>query len=119
MHGAWIEEVIGIRNVHIRGIHLRLPGYGRDREAKGPTLEIFQYNHIAASPGLPAINGAGYAHIAFLVDDVEACLHKLLASGGRKLGEIVVQELDNVGILTVVYTRDPEGNIVEIQNWQT
>ena len=71
------------------------------------------------SPGLPAINGAGYAHIAFLVDDVEACLHKLLASGGRKLGEIVVQELDNVGILTVVYTRDPEGNIVEIQNWQT
>lgn len=119
IRGAWIEEVTGIRDVHIRGIHLRLPGYERGPESEGPTLEIFQYDHIAASPGLPAINGAGFAHIAFLVDDVAACLDMLLANGGHKLGEMVVQELEYVGILTVVYARDPEGNIVEIQNWQT
>ena len=41
MKGNWLDRGTGIENVHIQGIHLRLPGHG----PTGPTLEIFQYNH--------------------------------------------------------------------------
>ena len=112
LKGDWIERATNIENVHIRGIHLRLPGY-----EDGPTLEIFQYNGSNNAAGLPAVNQPGYAHIAFLVDDVDTYLQKLLRWGGSKVGETVQQEIANVGALTLVYARDPEGNIVEIQNW--
>jgi catechol-2,3-dioxygenase len=29
-----------------------------------------------------------------------------------------VKEIEGVGVLTVVYAKDPEGNIVEIQSWK-
>lgn len=35
-----VERCTGVPGAEVRGIHLRLPGYGDD----GPTLEIFQYN---------------------------------------------------------------------------
>ncbi len=113
LSGTWIDRVVNIKNVRIRGIHLRLPGY-----EDGPTLEIFQYNGNNDAPGLPAVNHPGYAHIAFIVDDVDTYLQKLLRGGGSKLGETVEQNIENVGFLTLVYARDPEGNIVEILNWQ-
>ena len=39
MSGEWIDRITMIRDVHIEGIHLRLPGYDN-----GPTLEIFSYD---------------------------------------------------------------------------
>ncbi|MGD0153746.1 MAG: VOC family protein [Thermacetogeniaceae bacterium] len=113
LEGAWIDRATDIKDVHIRGMHLRLPGY-----QDGPTLEIFQYNKQAEEDGLPAINKPGFGHIAFLVDNVQIIYDKLIKNGGSKWGEIVVQEIAGVGILTFVYARDPEGNIIEIQNWQ-
>ena len=37
LSGSWIEELTGIENVSVRGIHLQLPGY----DNASPTLEIF------------------------------------------------------------------------------
>jgi predicted enzyme related to lactoylglutathione lyase len=36
MSGAWLDDVTSLRDAHLTGVHLRLPGYGDD----GPTLEI-------------------------------------------------------------------------------
>jgi predicted enzyme related to lactoylglutathione lyase len=113
LSGEWIDRVTNIKDVHIRGIHLRLPGY-----SDGPTLELFQFNQGFGADELPAVNQTGFAHLAFSVDDVDYFLRKLIESGGSKLGELVEQEIEGVGILTVVYGRDPEGNIIEIQNWK-
>jgi predicted enzyme related to lactoylglutathione lyase len=113
LSGQWIDRVTNIKDVHIRGIHLRLPGY-----SDGPTLELFQFNQGFGADELPAVNQTGFAHLAFSVDDVDYFLRKLIESGGSKLGELVEQEIEGVGILTVVYGRDPEGNIIEIQNWK-
>ena len=33
------------------------------------------------------------------------------------LGEIAKIEISGVGVLTIAYARDPEGNIIEVQNW--
>jgi predicted enzyme related to lactoylglutathione lyase len=110
--GSWLDKGTGVNNASIKGTHLRLPGM----EDNGPTLEIFQYENTEKRL-LPAANREGFAHIAFHVDDVRGIYEKGLKHGGCKLGEITTKEIEGVGILTFVYMTDPEGNIIEIQNW--
>src|SRR5206468_4875791 len=110
--GAWLDSVTSLRNAHLTGIHLRLPGYGDD----GPTLEIFSYDQLIES-GLSTPNRSGFGHIAFAVEDVDEALHDVIAAGGGAVGNIETTKVEDVGTLRVVYTRDPEGNIVELQKW--
>ncbi len=113
LFGEWIDKATNIQNVRIKGIHLRLPGY-----IDGPTLEIFEYEPGKDGNIPSAIDMHGLGHIAFEVESVEQIQAKLLAHGGSKLGELIKKEYEGIGILTMVYSRDPEGNIIEIQNWQ-
>jgi predicted enzyme related to lactoylglutathione lyase len=112
LSGAWLDSVNWVPGAHLRGVHLRLPGY----DADGPTLEIFSYDQLIES-GLPAANQCGFAHIAFAVDDVDQALEAVIAAGGGAVGKIATAAVDDVGMLRVVYARDPEGNIVELQKW--
>jgi len=112
MSGAWLDSVTSLRSAHLTGIHLRLPGYGDD----GPTLEIFSYDQLIES-GLSTPNRCGFGHIAFTVEDVDEALHDVIAAGGGAVGNIETTKVEDVGTLRVVYTRDPEGNIVELQKW--
>jgi catechol 2,3-dioxygenase-like lactoylglutathione lyase family enzyme len=112
MSGAWLDSVASLRNAHLTGLHLRLPGYDDD----GPTLEIFGYDQLMECE-LPAANQCGFAHIAFAVDDVDEALRAVIAAGGGAVGDIATTKVDGVGTLHVVYARDPEGNIVELQKW--
>jgi len=65
----------------------------------------------------PVPNEPGFAHVAFAVDDVEKALETVISAGGGSVGEIAITEVDGVASLQVVYARDPEGNIVELQKW--
>ncbi len=113
LSGDWIDRLTRINNVHIKGVHLRLPGH-----SDGPTLEIFSYSEPEPGPERPLINRVGFGHIAFHVDDVEEVFNKLLSHGGSAYGELVQTEMNNLGTLTVIYAIDLEGNIIEIQNWK-
>jgi catechol 2,3-dioxygenase-like lactoylglutathione lyase family enzyme len=113
LSGDWIDRLTNLEDAKIRGIHLRLPG-----SESGPTLEIFEYNHKTGKAVLKAVNEPGFGHIAFRVEDVYAILDMLLLHGGSRYGELVTREIENLGIITVIYTRDPEGNIIELQHWQ-
>src|SRR5437016_10979413 len=108
----WLDKVNAVPNAHLTGVHLRLPGYGED----GPTLEIFGYDELV-DRGMPAANQCGFAHIAFAVDDVDQALEAVIAAGGGTVGRVATTQVDGVGALRVVYARDPEGNIVELQKW--
>jgi len=112
LSGPWLEEAVSVPDVHIRGMHLRLPGYGDG----GPTLEIFQYSPELPHP-VPAANRPGFGHIAFAVGDVEAAREAVLAAGGSDLGKVIHREIPGAGIITFVYMTDPEGNILELQRW--
>ena len=112
MSGSWLDSVTSLGNAHLTGVHLRLPGCEQD----GPTLEIFSYDELVER-GMPAANHCGFAHIAFAVDDVDQALQAVIAAGGGVVGKIATTELPGVGVLRVVYARDPEGNIVELQKW--
>lgn len=112
MSGAWLDNVTALPNAHLTGVHLRLPGYGEN----GPTLEIFSYDELIER-GMPAANQCGFAHIAFAVNDVDQALQAVIAAGGGTVGRVATTGVDGVGVLRVVYARDPEGNIVELQKW--
>jgi len=108
----WVERCTGVPGAEIRGVHLRLPGYGNG----GPTLEIFQYNKTKRRLET-AINRPGLAHLAFEVDDVQAAADMVFAAGGGRVGDLVAAEIRGAGTVTLIYVTDPEGNIIELQKW--
>ena len=112
-HGDWLAKGTGVGQAQLEGVHLSLPGW----ETDGPTLEIHQYSSI-----IPQQNGApnkrGLGHIAFEVDNVQEILDKIISKGGAANGEVSHCYIDEFGELTFVYARDPEGNLIELQNWQ-
>ena len=110
LSGDWLERGTAVHGAHLRGIHLRLPGHG----GEGPTLEIFSYNVVLAGPP-PHANNAGFAHIAFAVEDVAQAREVVLAAGGSAVGPIESVVLPGAGKITWTYLRDPEGNIIELQ----
>lgn len=110
LSGAWLDRATGIEGARIRGVHLRLPGYGDG----GPTLEVFQYEP-ERDGYVPAPNRPGLGHLAFAVEDVEATRIRVLELGGGALGETVEVGITGVGGLRFAYLTDPEGNIVEVQ----
>lgn len=110
--GEPFQALTAIPNARARGCHLLLPGHGE----LGPTLEIFQFDPQPPESG-KALNQPGFAHIAFEVDDVEAKRAEVLARGGQDLGELVDLEIPGAGGLRLMYMRDPEGNLIELQRW--
>lgn len=113
-HGDTLAAGTGIQGAHLRGVHLRLPGFGD----AGPTLEVFNYN-ILADRGVSAVNRPGFGHIAFQVDDVLAAQTAVLAAGGSAIGEIVTLQVATGASVTWCYVADPEGNIIELQSWSS
>ena len=111
MQGEWIDNMTGLKNIHVQGIHLALPGYD-----EGPTLEIFGYNKHEERAS-PAINMIGLTHIAFRVDNVAKYADRVLDHGGSFYGKLIQAHIYEVGNLEAVYMKDPEGNIVELQRW--
>ncbi len=110
--GPQLEAGTGIRGARLRGVHLRLPGFGDD----GPTLEVFSYNLLEAR-GKTAVNRPGFGHVAFSVDDVAVAQQAVLEAGGHIVGEVVTLQAATGARVTWCYVTDPEGNIVELQSW--
>jgi len=114
LHGRWLEDLTGIESAHIVGEHLLLPG------TSDATLEIFRYDPAFDLDGgtpLYPVNRPGFGHIAFEVVNVEDAVAALREHGGATVGDVVSVGYEDGRTLTVVYARDPEGNIIELQAW--
>lgn len=106
---AWSEDndtfntIIGMRGSAARFCMLRGPNC---------YLELFEYSSPASSedPRLRQASDRGLRHMMFEVDDVGAAWSKV-----RELGGIVMNEPVSVpGGPTVIYCRDPFGNLLEL-----
>jgi predicted enzyme related to lactoylglutathione lyase len=62
----------------------------------------------------PAVNETGYAHLALEVDDLHDTVSTVVRSGGSLQGEITNFGTQDQPHL-IVYVRDPEGNILELE----
>jgi catechol 2,3-dioxygenase-like lactoylglutathione lyase family enzyme len=113
LSGKWLSNGTGVKNAKIKGAHLRLPGYDKT----GPTLEIFEYSETEEQADQIA-NRKGYGHLAFEVDNVQDVVFKAMNFGAKTYGQIAKKNIDGLGLLTFIYIKDPEGNIIEIQNWE-
>ena len=111
LKGQWVEDFSGVKNAEVQGEHLLLPGYGED----GPTLEIYSYNEMHEKE--KAVNGVGFGHIAFGVDNVAEVLEAVIQKGGTQVGKLLTHNYPNGTSITFVYCRDIEGNILELQKW--
>jgi len=111
--GKWLEKGTGLENAKLEGAHLLLSGYGEN----GPTLEIYQYENVEKQDFVSP-NKRGFGHIAFEVECVEIVLENLVRNGGEAFGEITKRLVENVGVITFIYARDPEGNLIELQSWK-
>jgi catechol 2,3-dioxygenase-like lactoylglutathione lyase family enzyme len=112
IRSADLDAATGLRDAHLTGAHLRLPGHGET----GPTLEIFSYDTIAEHQGA-RVDRPGWGHIAFGVPDVPAALDAVLAAGGGCLGDIITTRTADGRGVTWVYATDPDGNLLELQAW--
>jgi catechol 2,3-dioxygenase-like lactoylglutathione lyase family enzyme len=88
LRGVWLDLATGLRDAHLTGVHLRLPGHGPD----GPTLDVFSYDDLCPQ-STPVANRLGFGHIAFHVEDVAATLAQVLAAGGTALGEVAENDV--------------------------
>jgi len=113
LSGDWIDQMTGIKGSHIQGVHLALPGFENP-----PTLEIFGFDPGSDSIEDIPVNRKGIRHLAFHCEDIDSVIEKFIACGGSKLNEAVEQTYPGYGEFRGIYMKDPEGNIVEIQNWK-
>src|SRR5699024_10875553 len=111
--GEFLDKGTGLKSAKLQGAHLSLPGY----EKNGPTLEIYQYEIIENQKDIQP-NKKEFGHIEFEGENVEKILDKVLSNGGQRLREITKKKIEGKGEITFVYVRDPEGNLIELQNWK-
>jgi predicted enzyme related to lactoylglutathione lyase len=112
IRSADLDGATGLRDAHLTGAHLRLPGLGEG----GPTIEIFTYDELEPQPDA-RVDRPGWGHIAFQVPDVPAALQAVTEAGGGRFGEVVTMQTRDGRRVTWVYATDPEGNIIELQAW--
>ncbi len=60
------------------------------------------------------MNEPGFGHLSFEVEDIHATLAAIIAAGGTALGEITDFGSAEKSSL-IVYVRDPEGNVLELE----
>ena len=114
IRSADLDAATCLRDAHLTGGHLRLPGHGDT----GPTIEIFSYEALEVH-GDPSVARPGWGHIAFQVPDVPAAVDAVLANGGGRVGKVVTTQTSDGSSVTWCYATDPDGNIVELQAWST
>jgi catechol 2,3-dioxygenase-like lactoylglutathione lyase family enzyme len=109
---ANFQNGIGVPGADAIVVHLTIPNSTVE-------LEMFQFNapviDAYGSPLPVPANQPGFRHMALIVDDLQAAYLELKAKGIIFLSEpITHKEPKEVAGFQFVYFRDPEGNIVEL-----
>jgi catechol 2,3-dioxygenase-like lactoylglutathione lyase family enzyme len=105
IEGEWVDNVIGLRDVHSEMVLMRTPdGTGK--------IEISKFLTPVDDRGADwsPSNRLGIRHLSFAVDDLDSILERL-----RNLGFDTVGTVENFeDIYRLCYIRGPEGIIVEL-----
>jgi catechol 2,3-dioxygenase-like lactoylglutathione lyase family enzyme len=105
--GEMVEQITGVEGAELKLAVVKAPG--------GHKIELLEYlapadrkQHLDLKPC-----DVGSVHIALTVDNLEAVLNKIAASGWKAAGKPqTLQSGPNAG-KRVVYVRDPDGTTIE------
>ena len=105
--GELAEEITGVEGAELKLAVLKTPG--------GHKIELLEY---LAPADLKRANlrpcDVGFVHVALLVDDLDAVLAQITASGWEAAGKPqTLTKGPNTG-KRVVYVRDPDGTTIEL-----
>ncbi|MEJ5219990.1 VOC family protein [Cognatishimia sp. D5M38] len=107
LSGELISRGNGLPNTEVLSIWLNAP------DQSEPFLELMEYDEPLCR-GEPAVNEPGFGHIAIRVSNIDDTIQAILKNGGSMQGEVV-----NLGTIEnpikLVYIRDLEGNILELE----
>jgi|WetSurMetagenome_2_1015567.scaffolds.fasta_scaffold447624_2 glyoxylase I family protein len=103
------QKGIGIPGASARCVHLSIPGSTVE-------IELFQFfSPPHAKSDLPEINDTGLRHIALVVDDIYSAVAEIRAKGGVVHADPVrFERPEMLNGFRFVYVKDPEGNIIEL-----
>jgi len=107
LSGEKVSRGNGLPNSRIYSVWLTLP------DVEGPFLEILEYENTHDRPQ-PRVNEPGFGHLSFEVKNIKAALAEVMKAGGKPLGEVTDFGTQNRPLF-IVYVRDPEGNILELE----
>jgi catechol 2,3-dioxygenase-like lactoylglutathione lyase family enzyme len=105
--GKMAEEITGVADAEINLAVMKAPG--------GHKIELLEYLAPADRKKRTGLRpcDVGHVHVALTVDDLEAVLNTIAASGCKRAGEPqILTSGPNAG-KRVVYVRDPDGTTIE------
>ncbi|WP_343211556.1 glyoxalase/bleomycin resistance/dioxygenase family protein (plasmid) [Aliisedimentitalea scapharcae] len=106
LSGAAFSKGNGLHGVKIRSAWLSLPG-------SDSFLELLEYSETAPRTR-PRVNEPGWGHLSFAVPDIHQTCVQIIGHGGEWQGDITNLGSDTAPFLAI-YMRDPEGNILELE----
>jgi catechol 2,3-dioxygenase-like lactoylglutathione lyase family enzyme len=108
---TYLRTVVGYPDAELRIALLRLPGRG---EGAGHHVELLEYRRPRGARGDAGTCNPGNAHIAFMVEDLDATYAELRARGVRfKSAPVEVTHGRNTGA-RAVYLLDPDDITLEL-----
>jgi catechol 2,3-dioxygenase-like lactoylglutathione lyase family enzyme len=109
VEGEWVERVIGLKDVRVIVVMLRIPG-------SQVNLELSQFYSPTDERGIQEsfANTPGIRHIAFVVEDIEAIVARLKKKGRETFSEIQTATAFENTRYKLCYVRGPEGIILEL-----
>jgi glyoxylase I family protein len=104
--GERVEQITGVKGGELKLAVLKVPG--------GHRIELLEYlappdrKHFDLRPC-----DVGHAHVALIVDDLDAVLETIEASGWKAAGKPQMLTVGPNAGKRVVYVRDPDGTTIE------
>lgn len=111
LSGEKVSRGNGLSNSEIYTIWLKFP------ELERPFLEIHEHT-VTHDRGQPRVNEPGLGHLSFQMEDIGIVLSEIIRAGGAQIGEITDFGTPDKPYL-IAYARDPEGNVLELEQAST
>lgn len=108
----YLREVVGFPDADLRIALLRVPAAAPG--VSGHHLELLEYRQPRGTRGDPRTCNPGNAHVAFMVQDLDATYRELTAQGVRfKSAPVAITQGRNAGA-KAVYLWDPDDITLEL-----
>ena len=116
LEGAWIEQIVGLKEVQAEVVYVQPHG-------GGPRIELIHYRapEGVVLPECAQPNTMGLRHVAFRVEKMDAIHRRLVAAGVEFVGPPAKVPGDVVrhdaGDKRLCYFHDPDGVILELAEY--